>query len=106
MQVLRNTCILPLAVAAENHRLFAHRRHKVVSRRGHLALVAYEQPTAGKDLLLFLLVDGMVDEHFAANRPLGEVNQVARCGVSVANGHVVRLLAAWAPVVRILTMRL
>ena len=79
---------LALAVAGENHGFLAHGGDEIVAGVGYLAFVADEEPASGEDLLLFLLVEGVVDEDLAADGAMGEVDEVARGGGGTgADGH-------------------
>src|SRR5262249_25415 len=64
------------AIAAEDHRLLAHRRDEVVVGLGNLALVADEQPRPREDLLLLLTIDLFVDEDLAADDPAVDVDEI------------------------------
>ena len=75
-----------LTVAAEDHRLFAHRRDEVVAGLGDLGLVANHQPSAGEHLLLLPLVDLSVYEDFTADQPSAYVNHgTAAAGIGGYN---------------------
>ena len=65
----------PGAVAAEDDRLLAHRRHGVVARLEDLALVADEEPGPGEDLLQLLPVDLLAHEDLPADDPGVHVDQ-------------------------------
>src|SRR5205085_11983651 len=54
-------------VAAEDHRFLAHAGDEEIAWLRDLALVADEEPGAGEDPLLFLPIDRLVDEDFAAD---------------------------------------
>src|SRR5262245_31137929 len=62
-------------VAAQDHRLLAHRRHEIVARLGDLAFVPDMQPGAREDALLLLGVDVLVDEDLAADLPGPQTDQ-------------------------------
>src|SRR5712692_7692523 len=64
------------AIAAEDHRLFAHARHEIVARVRDLAFVANEQPSAGENAFELLLVDLVVDEDLAADLAGLHVHQI------------------------------
>jgi len=63
------------SVAAQDHRLFAHRRDKEVARVGDLALMTDKEPCAGEDAPQFLLVDLVVDKDLAADPPRRQVHE-------------------------------
>src|SRR4029450_13199034 len=65
---------LALAIAGENHRVFAHIcMEKVVDLR-HEALVPNHQPGTGKDFRHLLVIDGLVDEDTPVNLASLRVN--------------------------------
>ena len=66
---------LAVAVAHHQHRVLAHIGRVEIAGLGDLALVAQEQPAAGEDLLLLLLVDLRLDKDAAADEPVVAVDQ-------------------------------
>src|ERR1700720_1457783 len=71
------------AVAAQDHRLLAHPRRGVIAGVRDLALMADKEPGAGKDPLLLLGVDRLVDEDLAADLPGLQIDQPR----AVTHGH-------------------
>src|SRR5439155_14592251 len=63
------------AVATEDHRFLAHRRHREVAGSRDLTLVADEEPGSREDLLLLLAIDRLVHEDLAADDPALRVHQ-------------------------------
>src|SRR5438045_6832491 len=53
------------AVAAQDHRLLAHRRNEVIAGLGNLAFMPDMQPGTGEDALLLLGVDVLGNEDLA-----------------------------------------
>src|SRR6185503_3405657 len=74
------------AVAAQDHRLLAHRGHEEVAGLRDLALVADHQPRAGEHLLLLLPVELLADEDLAADHARIDVDQVLELSRAV-HGH-------------------
>src|SRR5215472_13094475 len=66
---------LAQAVAAQDHRLLAHRGDKEVARVWDLALVSDKEPGAGEHTLQLLAVDLVVDKDLAADLPLRQINE-------------------------------
>ena len=64
-----------VAAAHDQHRVLAHPGREKVARPRDLALVAQEQPAAGKDLLQFLFIDLLLDEDAAADEAAVGVDQ-------------------------------
>src|SRR5207248_2312323 len=67
--------LLP-AIASQDDRLLSHARHEVIPRPGDLALVSHKQPGAGEDLLLFLLVERLIDKDFTADATMFQLDEV------------------------------
>src|SRR5438477_4628903 len=63
------------AVAAQDHRLLAHPRRRVIAGVRDLALMADEEPGAREDPLLLLGVDRLVDKDLAADLPGLRIDQ-------------------------------
>ena len=72
-------------VAAQDHRLLAHRRHEIVARLGDLAFVPDMQPGAREDALLLLGVDVLVDEDLPADLPDLQIHQAG--AIAPNSGH-------------------
>ena len=62
-------------VAAQNHRFLTHARHKEIPRLRDLALVADEQPRAGKEPLQLFPVDLLVNKDLAADLPCRHIDE-------------------------------
>src|ERR1700710_99885 len=63
------------AVAAENYRLLAHSRDKEIASLWDLAFMADEQPGTGKNALLLLGIDVVIDEDLAADLSRCEIDE-------------------------------
>jgi len=63
------------AVAAQDHRFLAHPRNEEIAGVGDLALMPDKEPRAGKDALLLLRVDLVVDENLAADLPGRKIDE-------------------------------
>src|SRR5262249_26841429 len=75
------------AVAAQDDRLLAHRRHEIVALLGDLALVVDMQPGAGEDALLLQGVDPLVSEDLAADLASSKVDQAGAIAPSLVDRH-------------------
>ena len=62
-------------VAAQDHRLLAHRRDEEVAGVRDLALVPDKEPSAGEDPFQLFLVDLVVDKDLAADLPRRHVDE-------------------------------
>src|SRR6266446_7197606 len=73
------------AVAAQDHRLLAHRRHEIVARLGDLAFVPDMQPSAREDTLLLLGIDVLVDEDLTADLAQPQIDQAGAIAPSLVD---------------------
>jgi hypothetical protein len=78
---------LLLSIPREDDRFLAHAGDEVVARLGNLALVPDEEPAVGEDLLLFLLVELLVDEELSADESLLHVDERLNRVVLCIPGH-------------------
>src|SRR2546425_9028822 len=76
-----------LPVPDEDDRFLAHAGDEVVAGLGNLALVPDEEPAVGEELLLFLLVELLVDEELAADESLLHVDERRNRVVLSGPGH-------------------
>jgi hypothetical protein len=74
-------------VAAQDHRLLAHRRHEIIAGLGDLAFVPDMQPSASEDALLLLGVDVLVDEDLAADLAQPQIDQAGAIASLVVHRH-------------------
>lgn len=74
-------------VAGEDDRFLPHAGYKIVTRPGHVALMAGKEPGAGEDLLLLLLIDLLADEDLAADQPVFDIDETVDRVARRAPGH-------------------
>src|SRR4051794_40574841 len=75
------------AITAEDDRLFAHPRHKVVAGIGDLAFVPDEQPRAGENAFLLLRVNVLVDKDLAADQARSQGHEAGMITAHVVHRH-------------------
>src|SRR5262249_22047732 len=66
---------LTCPVAAQDHRLLAHRGHEEVAGFGNRALMTDKEPSASDPPFQFLAVDLVIDKDLAADLPRREIDQ-------------------------------
>src|SRR5206468_1856435 len=76
-----------LPVPGEDDRLLAHARDEVIAGLADLALVSDEEPTAGEEPFLLLLVQRLVHEELAADESSLHVDERLHRVVPGGAGH-------------------